>query len=45
MFLITDATLNVYFMWSVKTKLIANGLTKYKLVNKKQPSNVDRQWP
>ncbi|KAK3989317.1 hypothetical protein QBC44DRAFT_241571 [Cladorrhinum sp. PSN332] len=34
LFLIIDASLNVYFMRLVRTKLIANGLTKYKLVYK-----------
>ncbi|KAK4228581.1 hypothetical protein QBC38DRAFT_351459, partial [Podospora fimiseda] len=34
LFLIIDAALNIYFMWLVRTKLIANGLTKYRLVYK-----------
>ncbi|KAK4159812.1 hypothetical protein QBC43DRAFT_221101 [Cladorrhinum sp. PSN259] len=34
LFLIIDASLNIYFMRLVRTKLIANGLTKYKLVYK-----------
>ncbi|KAK4176961.1 hypothetical protein QBC36DRAFT_387063 [Triangularia setosa] len=32
LFLVIDCCLNVYFMWMVRTKLIANGLKKYELV-------------
>ncbi|KAK4189412.1 hypothetical protein QBC35DRAFT_461956 [Podospora australis] len=32
LFLIIDAGLNIYFMWLVRTKLLANGLTKYKVI-------------
>lgn len=31
-FLLIDAFLNIYFMYLIKTKLVANGLVKYKLV-------------
>ncbi|KAK3324096.1 hypothetical protein B0T19DRAFT_402353 [Cercophora scortea] len=31
-FLLIDASLNWYFMWLIKSKLVANGLTKYRLV-------------
>ena len=31
-FLIIDASLNFYFMWLIRSKLIANGLTKYRRV-------------
>ena len=32
LFIIVDGGLNYYFMWLIKSKLVANGLTKYKLV-------------
>lgn len=31
-FLLVDGFLNIYFMYLIKTKLVANGLVKYKLV-------------
>ncbi|KAK1755485.1 hypothetical protein QBC47DRAFT_445581 [Echria macrotheca] len=31
-FLVIDLSLNAYFMWLIKIKLIANGLTRYRLV-------------
>ncbi|KAK3687450.1 hypothetical protein B0T22DRAFT_439081 [Podospora appendiculata] len=31
-FLVIDASLNWYFMWLIKSKLVANGLIKYRLV-------------
>lgn len=34
LFLIIDCCLNIYFMYMVRTKLIANGLKKYELVYK-----------
>lgn len=33
-FVCIDAILNAYFMWLVKSKLVANGLTQYNLVYK-----------
>lgn len=32
LFIVVDGGLNYYFMWLIKSKLVANGLTKYKLV-------------
>lgn len=32
LFLVIDGGLNYYFMWLIKSKLVANGLTKYRLV-------------
>lgn len=31
-FTVIDASLNAYFMWLVKSKLVANGLTQYMLI-------------
>lgn len=32
LFIAVDGGLNYYFMWLIKSKLVANGLTKYRLV-------------
>lgn len=32
LFIVVDGGLNYYFMWLIKSKLVANGLTKYRLV-------------
>lgn len=32
LFMAVDGGLNYYFMWLIKSKLVANGLTKYRLV-------------